>query len=60
MDLCIWWNIARQSDPINLFDIMDFGWTIFRKMKRIATTSLWDLDYGGYTDWNFAGGTGNW
>jgi len=52
MDLCIWWKIARQSDPINLFDIMDFGWTIFRKMKRIALTSLWDLDYGGYTDWN--------
>jgi len=110
MDLCVWWKIARQSDPINLFDmkdfdvkqtyflavfslknlmwtmvlllcwciwevmnnsfqisfygfmymmknctsvwshtlhIKDFDWTIFRKMKRIATTSLWDLDYGG-------------
>jgi len=24
MDLCIWWKIARQSDPINLFDMKDF------------------------------------
>jgi len=24
MDLCVWWKIARQSDPINLFDMKDF------------------------------------